>query len=203
MLQTESEEAGLYERLLSDQERRMIAPPIEGEPCAEFPKQSPARDDIVSDGYFEASEVLIRECMESDEKARRLISPALFNLRHGLEASLKYHIRWAGGAVPKGVGHDLKALSEIFRKTADGIPEEASYICEWALGRVSEIASLDPRSLAFRYSCGVDGSPIETGLDRIGLMRLSVELDLLRDYFFYLAEKIAICRDEEYISRYR
>jgi hypothetical protein len=203
MLPTEDEEAAFYEAFLNDQERRMIAPPIDGEPCAEFPKPSPARDDLVSDGYLEASEILIRECMKSSWSARRLISPALFNLRHGLEIALKYHIEWAGGVVPKGVGHDLEALIEIFRKTAEGIPEEASYICEWSLGRVAEIASLDPRSLNFRYSSGISGVPIKFDLDRIGLMRLSVDLDLLRDYFFYLAEKIAICWDEEYLSRYR
>lgn len=203
MLPTEDEQTAFYEAFLNDQEMRMIAPPMDGEPCAEFPKPSPARDDLVSDGYLEASEILIRECMKSDWSARRLISPALFNLRHGLEIALKYHIQWAGGVVPKGVGHDLEALIEIFRETAEGLPEEASYICEWALSRVSEIASLDPRSLTFRYSSEFNGSSIEAGLDRIGLMRLSVQLDFLRDYFFYLAEKIALCWDEEYVSQYR
>lgn len=203
MTLTEDEEAAFYEVSVNDGERRMIAPPVDGEPSARFPGPSNARDDLLWDGYLEASQVLLRACMESERSAERLISPALFNLRHALEVALKYHIQWAGGVVPKGVGHNLDVLADAFRKTAKGLPEEASYVSEWFLGLVSEVAALDPQSTAFRYSTERNGHPIETGLDRIGLVRLLLWIDLLKDYLYDLVERVAISWDEEYLCQFR
>jgi hypothetical protein len=70
------------------------------------------------------------------------------NLRHAMEIALKWHIRYAGGVIPRGAGHDLCVLIEAFRRTADDLDDEASYVSDYVLDRISELALIDPRSVS-------------------------------------------------------
>jgi len=200
---SDDEEMELYEAFLNDPDTRMIAPPTEGEPSVRVQQRGHWGDWQIWDGYLKASELLLRECMKSQHDAKRLIFPALFNLRHAMEVALKFHIRYAGGTIPKGSQHDLDALADAFRKTAEGLDEEISYIREEVLDHISEIARFDPRSIAFRYSSNVDGTPVEIVDTDIGLIRLYFSLEHLEMYFYDLADQIALSQDEEYRASFK
>jgi hypothetical protein len=122
----------------------------------------------------------------------------LFNLRHAVEVALKWHIRYAGGIIRKRAGHDLGVLIEAFRQTAQDLDDEANYVSDYVLERISELASIDPRSVTFRYSAEADGSLIEIAPERWDLRRLCFTVDELLLWFDGLSGKIDLSRDEEY-----
>jgi len=178
----------------------MIAPPAADEPSVRIQKLGGENDWRIWEGYLRASGILLQECMKSEREADSLIFPALFNLRHAIEVALKYHIRYAGGMVPKKGEHDIRVLVEVFRRTADALDEEVSYVSDDSLEFLSELASLDPRSVAFLYSSNLDGTPVEIESTTIGLRRLYFMVDILEIYFDHLAGYIALSRDEKYLA---
>jgi hypothetical protein len=194
---SEDEEIALYSAFLSNPDRRLITPAEDGAPSVEFPFGGRWRECRIWEGYLDASLILLRTILQQPPLAGNLIFPALFNLRHAMEIALKWHIRYAGGVIPKGARHDLGVLVEAFRRTADDL-DEASYISDHMLDRVSELALIDPRSVTFRYSTELDGSPIEIPPERWDLRRLNFAVEELSLWFDGLSGEIDLSRDEEY-----
>ncbi|MFF0947573.1 hypothetical protein ACFYE9_07850 [Rhizobium leguminosarum] len=195
---TEDQEDALYKAFLSNPDRRLIVPAENGAPSVEFRFGGEWRECRIWEGYLDASLILLRQILEQRGLANNLIFPALFNLRHAVEVALKWHIQYAGGAVSKDAGHSLNALIESFRRTADDLDDEASYISDYMLNRISELAIIDPRSITFRYSTELDGSPIEIAPERWDLHRLIFIVDELSFWLDNLSGKIDLSRDERY-----
>lgn len=184
------EETAFYEAFISDPDTRLIAPAPEGAPNIEFKFGGDWRECRIWEGYFDASLILLKEALQRAPQANNLAFPALFNLRHALEVALKWHIRYAGGIVPKRAGHNLGVLMDAFRQTAHDLNDEANYISDYALERISELASIDPHSVMFRYSTEVDGSLIEIAPERWDLRRLYFTVDELLLWFDGLSGQI-------------
>lgn len=161
MLISEDEELALYQAFLDKRDMRLIVSAEDGAPSVEFRFDGGWRECRIWEGYLNASLVLLKEALQESPRSNNLIFPALFNLRHAIEVALKWHIRYAGGVIPKRVGHNLGLLIDAFRKTADDLDDESSYISDYFLSRISELASLDHSSVTFRYSNEIDGSPIK------------------------------------------
>lgn len=155
------EETALYEAFQRENEGRLITSALGDVPNVEFSDDDPSRDCRIWEGYLDASILLLEKAAQDWPRSNSLVFPALFNLRHAMEVSLKWHIKYAGGAVPKRAGHNLSALVDAFRDTAANLNEERTYISEIFLERILEIAALDPRSVTFRYSQEHDGTPIK------------------------------------------
>jgi hypothetical protein len=68
-------------------------------------------------------------------------------------------------------------------RTADDLDDEASYISDYMLDCISELAAIDPRSVTFRYSTELNGSPIEIAPKRWDLCRLYFAVDELSILF--------------------
>jgi hypothetical protein len=182
---------------MNDPDARLIAPARDGAPNIWFPMDL-RRECRIWQGYLDASLILLRKALEGGPWVHNLIFPALFNLRHAMEVALKWHIEYAGGAIPRGAGHDLDTLIDAFRRTADDLDEETSYVADDTLDRVSELASIDPRSVTFRYATELDGTPIQIGPERWDLRNLYVAVDVLSLWFDSLSGWIDLSRNEEY-----
>lgn len=193
---SKDEETALYEEFLSSPDSRLIAPPENGAPAVNFGGNW--RESRIWEGYLDASLVLFRNIMQREPQANNLIFPALFNLRHAMEVALKWHIQYAGGVIPKRAGHDLSILIGAFRKTADDLDEETTYISEYMLNRISELAFVDPRSIAFRYSAEVNGAPINIAPERWDLRRLYFTADEISLWLDGLSGQIDLSQDAEY-----
>jgi hypothetical protein len=194
----EDEEMALYEAFASDPDTRLIAPAHDDVPSVEFKFGGEWRECRIWEGYFDTSLILLGEALRRAPRADNLVFPALFNLRHALEIALKWHIRYAGGIIPKRTGHNLGMLMEAFRQTAHDLDDEANYVFDYAMNRISELASVDPRSVTFRYSNETDGSPIEIAPVRWDLRRLYFTVEQLLLWFDGLSGRIDLSRDEEY-----
>ncbi|NKL95683.1 MULTISPECIES: hypothetical protein [Rhizobium] len=199
----EDQENALYEVFLSNPDPRLIAPAEDGAPSVEFRFGGGWRECRIWEGYLDASTILLRQILKRQGLANNLIFPALFNLRHAMEVALKWHIHYAGGIVSKDAGHSLNSLIDSFRRTADDLDDEASYISDYMLDRVSELAIVDPRSITFRYSTELDGSPIEIAPERWDLQRLIFTVDGLSFWLDNLSGQIDLSRDERYQSYLR
>jgi hypothetical protein len=176
---SEDEEDALYTTFLNRSDTRLIAPSENGVPSIEFQFGGSWRECRIWEGYLDASLILLREALRNSPGASNLIFPALFNLRHAIEVALKWHIQYAGGVVPKRSGHDLGILIEAFQRTAGHLDDEATYISGYLLDCISELATIDPRSLTFRYSTELDGSPIEIAPKSWDLCQLYFTVDTL------------------------
>jgi hypothetical protein len=190
MSNSEDEEMALYEAFISDPDTRLIVPAPEGVPNVEFKFGGEWRECRIWEGYFEASLILLKKALQRAPQTNNLVFPALFNLRHAVEVALKWHIRYAGGIVPKRAGHNLGVLLESFRQTAYDLDDEANYFSDYALERISELASIDPHSVMFRYSTEVDGSLIEIAPECWDLRRLYFTVDELLLWFDGLSGQI-------------
>lgn len=195
---TKDSELALYQAFLSNRDMRLITPPKDGAPSVEFRFGGEWRECRIWEGYLDASLILLKEALEESPRSNNLIFPALFNLRHAMEIALKWHIRYAGGTIPKRAGHDLRVLIDAFRKTADDLDDEASYVSEYFLSCISELALLDPRSVTFRYSNEFDGSPIEITPDGWDLRHIYFTVSELCVYLDSLSNRIDLSRDERY-----
>lgn len=155
------DEASLYETFQRENEGTLITPAVGAVPSFDFSNDDAVRDCRIWDGYLDASILLLEKAAQDWPRSNNLVFPALFNLRHAMEVALKWHIKYAGGTVPKRVGHNLSALIDAFRDTAANLDQERTYISECFLAHISEIAAIDPRSVAFRYSQEHDGTPLK------------------------------------------
>jgi hypothetical protein len=191
---SEDAETALYQAFRSDSDPRLVAPSPDGAPSVEFKFSGSWRECRIWEGYFDAADILLKEAMTADN----LIFPAMYSLRHAIEVALKWHIQYAGGVVPKRAGHNLSILIEALKQTAHDLDDEASYIPDFVLDRISELASIDPRSIAFRYSAEINGSPIEIIPQRWDLRRLYFMVGDLSIWFDGFAGQIDLSRDDDY-----
>jgi len=176
-----------FETLLSDPPDGLFLPAIEGAPSIDIRSESVSRrEQQIWEGYFDAASVLLNEILAGRSFSQNLMFPAIFNLRHGMEVALKWHIRYAGGTVPKNAGHDLEILINAFRQTAGGLDEEATYIHEGALDQIAELARIDPRSVAFRYSTELNGPAVGIPYGSWDLRCLIFTVDMLFIWFDHL-----------------
>jgi len=156
-----NDEAILYEEFQRTHAGGLITPASQDVPNVDFSSDGTARECRIWEGYLDASCLLLKTVVDEWPRANNLIFPALFNLRHAIEVALKWHIKYAGGTVPKRAGHDLRILMDTFCSVAAELDDEDSCIApDNFLRCIGEIASLDPRGITFRYSSEHDGSPI-------------------------------------------
>ncbi|MCV0396409.1 MAG: hypothetical protein K5872_03435 [Rhizobiaceae bacterium] len=191
-------ELALYQAFLDNRDTRLIAPAEDGAPNVEFRFGGEWRECRIWEGYLDASLILLKEALQDAPRSNNLVFPALFSLRHAMEVALKWHIRYAGGTIPKSAGHDLGVLIHAFRKTADDLDDEASYVSDYFLECISELASLDPRSVTFRYSSEIDGSPIKLPSNGWNLRHLYFAVSELIVYLDGLSNSMDLSRDERY-----
>ena len=192
------EETMYYEALMNDPDTGLIAPAQDKSTAVEFTFDGPWRTCRIWEGYFRASQIL-----QEPQQARSLIFPALFNLRHAIEVALKWHIEYAGSLIPRRAGHDLVALLAALRETARDLDDEASYVSKYALTCISGLASVDPRSITFRYSTKTDGRPIKITPKCWDLRRLCFSVDALSLWFDGLSGQIDLSRDDQYQATLR
>lgn len=202
VLISEDGEILLYQAFLDSTDPRLFAPRDESAASIEATHNRSWRECRIWQGYFAESLLLLREISQQGRPSN-LIFPALFNLRHAIEVALKWHIQYAGGVVPTRAGHNLDALIDAFRLTVDDLEYEASYISDHALDRIAELASIDPRSVVFRYGTEHDGSTISIAPECWDVFRIYFTVDNLLIWFDNLSDQIALCRDEEYQARLR
>ncbi|CEJ12511.1 hypothetical protein BN1110_02810 [bacterium YEK0313] len=195
---SEDEEMALYEAFLADHDTRLIAAPKDDAPSVDFRFGGGWRECRIWEGYLDASLILLRAALHGGPGAHNLIFPALFDLRHGMEVALKWHIHHAGGCVPRRARHDLHALLDAFCETAKDLDDDTTYISAYMLNCISEMASIDRRSVAFRYSTETDGSPIEFVPTRWDLQRIYFAVDSLVLAFDALSNNIDLSRNEKY-----
>jgi hypothetical protein len=98
--------------------------------------------------YFDAASVLAERIRNGAWEDYRLANPTLFLYRHSIELLLKA----AMGATAKT--HSLDKLTDQFvefvrREYGEDVPG-------WIIGRMKELAKIDPNSTAFRYSRNYD-----------------------------------------------
>lgn len=186
------------EAFLNDPDTRLIAPAQDESKGVEFTFDGSWRTCRIWEGYFRASQILLEAALQEPQEARGLIFPALFNLRHAIEVALKWHIQYAGGLVPRRAGHDLGVLLTAFRETAHDLDDETSYVSDFALACISELASVDPQSITFRYSSEPDGRPIKIAPRCWDLGRLYCSADALSLWFDSLSGQIDLSRDDHY-----
>lgn len=172
------EETALYEAFQRQNDGRLINPALGDVQSVKFSDDDAVRDCRIWEGYLDASILLLEKAVQDWPRSNNLVFPALFNLRHAMEVALKWHIKYAGGTVPKRAGHNLSALIDALRDTAANLDEERTYISECFIERISEIAALDPRSVTFRYSREHDGT----------LIRIASETWNIRSLYFAVSD---------------
>lgn len=182
---TDEQEQALYEAFLRRAEPRLIVPATEGVPCVEFRHGGGWRECRIWEGYLDASNLLLGEILQNSPRADNLIFPAIFCLRHGLEMALKWHIGYADGKVPRRAGHDLGVLVEAFRRTADHLDDETTYVSSFVMDSILELASIDPDAIAFRYSSNANGSGIEIRPECWDVQHL-----------YFMVGELSICLDD-------
>jgi hypothetical protein len=192
---TYDEVSALFGHFSTNPNARMITHAEDGSPFVAFRNGGGWRECRIWEGYFDASLMLIRSILDSKSLAHNLIFPALFNLRHAIEIALKWHIRYAGGEIPKTAGHDLDVLVGAFRSTADDLDDEATYISDCMLDWVSELARVDPHSTTFRYAFHRSGSDIAISPERWDLVQLYSTAETLSLWFDGLSDQIVHSRD--------
>ncbi len=195
---SEEKEDALYEAFLNSPSAGMFVPAKAGSPSLKPQSGGGWRECRIWEGYFDASLILLQTLLREKSHVDNLIYPALFNLRHAIEVALKWHIRYAGGTVPRRAGHDLKVLSEAFRRTASDLDDEATYISEYMLECISELASIDPHSVTFRYATQFEGSSIEINPNGWDLAQLCFTVGTMLVLFDGLSSKIDLSRDQMY-----
>lgn len=184
-MSTDDDEEELYQAFLESGDARFIAPAENDVPSVEFLDCGEKQEWRIWQGYLDASFLLLKEALRQSPSASNLIFPAMFNLRHGIEVSLKWHIRYAGG--PACAGHKLRVLFEILQNTVND-PDDA-LLC-YLSSIISELEPIDPRSVAFRYSTELDGSIIEIKPNKWDLQRLYFTVSDLSICFDILSSRI-------------
>ncbi len=185
-----------FDALFNNPPWRLIVPAGTEDPNVDLAFGDATRREYqIWEGYLSASRLLLDQILERKWNSR-LIFPAMFNLRHAIEVALKWHIRYAEGIVPKNAGHDLNILIAAFRQTAEGLDEDATYIDEYMIDVILELSAIDPRSITFRYSTELDGTPITISDGRWDLRRLCFAIDMLSLWFENLSDWIDVSGED-------
>ena len=98
--------------------------------------------------YFDAAHMLLESIKRGDWEDYKLVNPALFLYRHSLELLVKGLLGRASRT------HDLAALADEL--SAAYLARWQTQIPSWIIGRLKEVAAIDPGSTAFRYGENFD-----------------------------------------------
>lgn len=179
MTLAEDEEIALYQAFFEKNDGRFIIPAEHETPSIDFRFNDASRECRIWEGYIHACSLLLSEVMSKWPRANSLIFPALFSFRHAIEVALKYNIKYAGGTVPRNAGHNLHILIDAFQKSVKGLQSDDCYISEHFVSRILEIASIDPRSVNFRYATEVDGAPVRISPNSWDIRHLYFSVSIL------------------------
>lgn len=151
-------------------------------------------------GYFDAAKLLLvevtdpKKCLTQDT----LVYPILFNLRHGVELSIKHVSRVLSEAQLPNPGatqntHELKQLWADL--TEQSKPDRRLLAAIHELDpAVLQMHEADPLAQEFRYAERNDGVPSFKGrhiVDLVTVLELATFTAERFDQFFYLARRIA------------
>jgi len=142
---------------------------------------------LMTDGYKQAADLMVKHATENPSTRDFLVFPILFNYRHFLELSLKYHLATFGRTVdimPNWASHDLEELFfsfwELLERFGTSDPDEADPI----VGEVIlEFAKIDPGSYSNRYPVDRKGNPIPIGQSALDLENLADVIKAVDAYF--------------------
>ena len=94
--------------------------------------------------YYEAANLLVEAIKKDELEDYRLANPVLYLYRHWLELALKGLIGTAAHE------HDLGQLAAMFESSVQ--QSTGRPVPRWIVGRLKEVAAIDPNSTAFRYA---------------------------------------------------
>lgn len=142
---------------------------------------------LMTDGYKQAADLMVKHAAANPSTRDFLVFPILFNYRHFLELSLKYHLATFGqgvGIEPNWTSHDLEELFfsfwEMLECYGTSDPDEADPI----VGEVIlEFAKIDPGSYSNRYPVDRRGNPVPIGKSALDLANLADVMKAVDSYF--------------------
>jgi hypothetical protein len=97
----------------------------------------------LAEEYFDAGDLILDAIKRDDIEDYKLANAALFLFRHAAELILK------AGLGQFDRTHDLSRLADAFAAFVK--KEHNEDVPRWIVGRLKELAAIDPGSLAFRY----------------------------------------------------
>jgi hypothetical protein len=142
---------------------------------------------LMVDGYKKAADLMVERTIEDWRERDLLVFPIIFNYRHFLELSLKYHLATYGRGVeiaPNWNSHDLVVLWSEFRDMLDryGIddPDEVDPVVE---SIILSYAKVDPGSFSHRYPVDRQGITLPVARSELDLENLADVMNAVANYF--------------------
>lgn len=142
---------------------------------------------LMTDGYKEAGDLMVRASERDPLLRDKLVFPVIFNYRQFVELSLKYQLATYGptvGVEPNWNTHYLERLwapfVDMLQRYGAKDPDEADPI----IGEiVAEFAKIDPASYSYRYPVDRDGNAIPIEYTDLHLPSLADVMDAVGNYF--------------------
>ena len=142
---------------------------------------------LMTSGYKLAANTMVERSAADRADRDMLVFPIIFNYRHFLELSLKYHLATYGPTVGVDANwntHDLATLwtnfLELLERYGTKDPDEADPI----VGEiVLEFAKIDPRSYSYRYPVDIHGNPVPVAYSELHLGTLADVMNAVDGYF--------------------
>ncbi len=142
---------------------------------------------LMIEGYKKAADLMVERTIEDWRERDLLVFPIIFNYRHFLELSLKYHLTTYGHGVdiaPNWNSHDLVVLWSDFREMLDryGIddPDEVDPVVE---SIILNYAKVDPGSFSHRYPVDRQGKTLPVARSELDLENLADVMNAVAGYF--------------------
>lgn len=156
---------------------------------------------LMKEGYKKAADLMVKRTIEDWRERDLLVFPIIFNYRHFLELSLKYHLSTYGQGVdiaPNWNSHDLVDLWKDFKKMLGryGIddPDEVDPVVK---SIIVNYAKADPGSFSHRYPVDRQGNPLPVDQRELDLENLADVMSAVAGYFNgtdgYLSELARAC----------
>ena len=154
----------------------------------------------MTEGYKQAADLMVIQT-ESDETTRNfLVYPIIFNYRHFLELSLKYHLATYGprvGIPPNWKSHDLALLWTAFVAMLEQFgtldPDDVDPIVGET---ILQFAKIDPDSYSHRYPVDRRGDPVPVEQADLHLPTLADVMNGVAGYFSgtdgYLSDLVGV-----------
>lgn len=98
----------------------------------------------MSDEYFRAANLLVERIQDRRVADHEIAYPVLFLYRHAMELMVKAIL-----TKPSYTHHRLDALADDLSSFVD--EKYGQKVPDWIIGRLKELARIDPTSQAFRY----------------------------------------------------
>ena len=142
---------------------------------------------LMIEGYKKAADLMVERTIKDWGERDMLVFPIIFNYRHFLELSLKYHLATHGHGVGVAAiwnSHDLVRLWSGFRDMLDRYeiddPDEADPIVESIM---LSYAQVDPGSFSHRYPVDRQGKPLPVARSELDLKNLADAMNAVANYF--------------------